>query len=293
MSLLSICALNSVFILVCFVKYMKRSVGKILKSALQQTPLRRALMAYRHIGLSDADVFIASYPRSGNTWLRSMLSSCLFGEPIKSFRGKKNEFLPYIGSHRPAKRVVGDDGRLIKTHEPYRSEYKRAIWILRDPRDVCVSEYKLALRAQYFVGDLDEYVRLFVQRSPFQPANWMAHAQSWAASPIAGTDRLLPLRFEDMVTEPDQQLRRILKFLNVPFTSDMVEKAVRDNTVESMAARHAEFDRTLKDSHAAAIPAVNRGVAGGWRSQLSPVAVNLLHQNFGVFMREVGYETSS
>ena len=50
-----------------------------------------------------------------------------------------------MGTHRPMKPVLPNGGRLIKTHEQYRSQYKRAIYLMRDLRDVMLSNWAPAV----------------------------------------------------------------------------------------------------------------------------------------------------
>lgn len=274
------------------VKEMKRPIGKRIKSILRQTPLRRLVMAYRHLGLRSTDVFLASYPRSGNTWLKSLISSALFGEALTNFSDKENEEMPIVGFHGQARSLLKNGGRIIKTHEVYRPEYRKAIWILRDPRDVVVSQYRLAIRYQEFVGTLNEYTERFVVRLPTPAANWQQHTQSWITSPIAGTPNLLSLRFEDLREEPGRYLREILGFLGVTCTEERIEAALRQNSVESMAARHAAYDQKAQvDPNIAAVPAINSGASGAWRDALSSESQRLIHEAFGGLMREMRYST--
>jgi len=249
-------------------------------------------MAYRHLGLRPSDVFLASYPRSGNTWLKSLISSAFFGAALTNFSDKKNEEMPIVGFHRQARPLLKGGGRIIKTHEVFRREYQRAIWIMRDPRDVVVSQYRLAIRYQEFADSLDNYTKYFVSRLPTPAANWQQHTHSWATSPLAGTPNLLSLRYEELRAEPNRHLTAILDFLGVPFSSELIDSAVRQNSIESMAARHAAYDQLSHvDPNIAAVPAVNSGVSGGWRDTLSIDSLNLIHQAFGSLMKQMGYTT--
>ena len=271
-------------------KPAKIAIGRIIKATLRRTPLRRAVMAFRHLGLRPEDVFLASYPRSGNTWIKSLISSCIFGEAMTNFSDTKNDEMPIVGFHYGAREIVQGRGRLIKTHESYRRGYKRAIWIVRDPRDVLVSEYRLALRSQYFSGTLDKYTQDFVNQPRMAPENWSVHTRSWAESAIAGTPQMLPLRFEELRAEPEKHLSRILEFLGIPPTTETINRAIAQNSIDRMAARHATYDQSFAGRQAAAIPAINSGEAGAWRNTLSTHSANLLHDKFGVMMDKMGYE---
>jgi hypothetical protein len=269
---------------------MNKPLSKKVIGVLRRTPLRRVLMAYRHRGITADDVFLASYPRSGNTWLKSLISSCLFGEGMTNFSDKENDEMPIVGFHFNARPLVHGTGRLIKTHEPYRKEYKKAIWIVRDPRDVLVSECRLALRNQHFFGTLDEYTGLFVNKAIYAMATWEEHTLSWINSPIYNTPQMLSLRFEALRADPEAQLLRILEFLAIEPTDEIVERAIRQNSIDMVAARHASYDKSFADPHAASIPAINSGTAGGWRNTLSDFSKVELQKKFGRLMAQLGYD---
>src|SRR5215472_10450025 len=97
--------------------------------ALSKTWLRAPLVSLRHRGLDARDVFFASYPRSGSTWLRFLLFETLSGQ--SSAFGKVNDCIPDVGDHLKAPRLLPGGGRLIKTHEPYRNSYEKALYIVR------------------------------------------------------------------------------------------------------------------------------------------------------------------
>lgn len=262
----------------------------ITRNAMRRTPLRKAVMACRHWHLRDADVFLASYPRSGNTWLKSLIVSCLFGEALENFSDTVNPVIPIVGYHRRVRPLLNGSGRIIKTHEGYRPEYKRAIWIVRDPRDVVLSEFKLEVRSNRFFGSFDDYLSLFVEPPRNGRADWRSHTASWSQCSLSESDDLLSLRFEDLRENTSVELQRVLTFLGIEFDDAMIQRALEQNSLQSMATRHAAFDKTLGKSIKKNMPAVNKGVAGGWREQLSADAVAKIDATFGDVIQRMGYE---
>src|SRR5215831_7110332 len=90
--------------------------------------LRKPLNRIRHWGLDPNDAFIASYPRSGNTWLRFVLFDVLVSGQISGF-DEVNHIIPEVGLHISGYPLLPGRGRLIKTHEPYQKEYRKAIYL--------------------------------------------------------------------------------------------------------------------------------------------------------------------
>lgn len=67
---------------------------------------------------------VASYPRSGNNWVKLVLAELLVGSAKIDGRSKE-WFVPMVGQHRDAPGVLPNGGRLIKTHGPYNKVYAR------------------------------------------------------------------------------------------------------------------------------------------------------------------------
>ena len=161
---------------------------------LARTVVRDALVAYRHRGLRPDDVFLASYPRAGSNWVKFLLLESITGRDLTF--PESDEMMPYVGDHHSAPNVLPDGGRLLKTHEWYRQQYGRSIYLVRDPRDVVLSEYKyLAGRGKYTRG-FDRFVEEFVGGTATGLGFWGDHVLSWLeADPAARFERLLAATF--------------------------------------------------------------------------------------------------
>src|SRR6476646_5027328 len=110
-----------------------------LRFKASRTKLRAPKSWLEHRGLADNDVFFASFERSGNTWLRFVLFEILTNDTAGFLN--VNQLLPELGTHQSAQQVLPNGVRFIKTHHQYRSEYKRAIYLMRDLRDVMLSNW--------------------------------------------------------------------------------------------------------------------------------------------------------
>ena len=84
------------------------------------------------------DVFLVSYPKSGNTWMRFLLANYINGGKVDL--SLANRIIPDI-HYNPQDIVESLNPRFIKTHNSYREEYKRVVYIVRDGRDVAVSYF--------------------------------------------------------------------------------------------------------------------------------------------------------
>lgn len=240
----------------------------------------------RHKNLRANDVFLASYPRSGSTWLRFLVFEALVGE--SSGFNSVNQAIPDIKEQNSGLPILPDGGRLIKTHEVYHPEYHKAVYLVRDPRDVALSEYAYQTALGLVNLDLDDYLRVFLTRGVNPFASWRAHVDSWFSAPLA-QDRLLIVHFEELRKNPLQGVAKIVRFLGLTPDEALIGKSIADNTVERMRAKEKETpQRASKRGRF-----IRSGSVGGWRANLGPEQVRLFEQHAGDALTRAGYPLSA
>jgi hypothetical protein len=161
--------------------------------------------------MSKPLVWLASYPRSGNTFLRSVLKlkQCFDMNSASIYRDDLMG-LPAIETvaghieHGPGG-VLDFDGQplqLIKTHEaPFDS--RPAIYVLRDGRDAVVSLYHFLHERR----PLD-----VIAEGSTQFGSWAKHVTAWHPDSRPHT---LFLRYEDLVNDLGRSIERIADYLKV------------------------------------------------------------------------------
>lgn len=178
-------------------------------------------------------VWIASYPKSGNTWVRFLLHHYFWGEPANSL--ELNKRIPDL--HRPAGRIEATGDRLfVKTHFllseklPYLPMSDRAVYIRRHPKDVLLSGLNYARLESPSPPDGAAYARAFIERGG-DPSwigmgfgAWAEHVESWTA-----TDRF-PVHvtsYEALKADAAAELRAVLEFVGEPADEARLAEAVR------------------------------------------------------------------
>jgi len=252
-----------------------------------RTRLRAPLVWLRHLGLDSTDVFLASYPRSGNTLLRFMLGEALSGVPSNFDRIQR--VVPEIGVQVHAHPVVPGGGRLIKTHEPYRRKYRRSIYIVRDVRDVMLSSFarETALDVVH-IRTLDDYVRPFMQGKMTRFGSWQKHVDGWINSPLANRGDLLVVRFEEMRNEPEGTVARCLEFLGKTLDASVIRAVVRNNSLEKMRAKEDQA-KTLPKSPGEEGRWVGKGAIHGWRHKLTAQQLEVVGEFAGETLAWLDY----
>lgn len=169
-------------------------------------------------------VWLASYPRSGNTYMRMLLrhglglATCsLHAEGDDRDFGRQEGLAEVIGH------VVGlggqalidhanasDELHVIKTHEPPLSN-DPAIYVLRDGRSSIVSFFHYIaatsnpLPMEQIIGEMEHF------------GSWSSHFDAW--HPLDRPHTLF-LRFEDVTSDPAGTIARIAAFLGRPVSGE-------------------------------------------------------------------------
>ena len=190
-------------------------------------------------------IWLASYPKSGNTYVRAFLSAYYFSENgkfdfsqiskieqfphEKFFKQKVNNITEASRQWIPIQREINKDKkiRFFKTHS-FLGNYQNneftspettlgAVYIVRDPRNVLTS-----LKNHYSFDD-DKALEMITDKSRSLMSNNGSHASlnfisSWAENYLSwfkdGRFRRLFIKYEDLVTNKYETFRDIIVFTN-------------------------------------------------------------------------------
>lgn len=249
--------------------------------------LRPAIRRVRYAGLRPDDALIASYPRSGSTWLRFVLTEVLAGE---SEWDAVNEIVPYVGEHRSAPPLLASGGRLVKTHEITSGPCLRAAYLVRDPRDVVLSEHRLSQRGGSTMT-LEDYVPRWLEgrESPF--GRWDDHVIMWTHGPLEARGDLLTIRFEDLKANTADVVAKVLGFLGAKVDRAAIDRAVDANTLARMKEKEDRASPKDVKRHDGTHRFVGQGAAAGWRGSMPPPLASMIGAAFEPTLRELGYDT--
>ena len=205
--------------------------------------------------------------------------------------------------HRGVPPILPNGGRLIKTHEKYRKDYKKAVYLVRDVRDVFLSIYvrsvEYGLATIVSKGDIDSFLLSFLEGRVIHTGSWQQHTRSWLESPLAKNGNLLVVRYEDLRKNPEQKLQELLQFVGIPADSRAIRRAIENNTLQQMRAKEDKAKKAGETSillgrRTEAFDEVSRfvrkGAVGGWRDKLTEAQVKLFEQYAGDTLATAGYE---
>ena len=281
-------------------------------------------------------IWLTSYPKSGNTWVRSFLVSLLYSKKNKTnleglnnipqypLRSHFNNLLDNIDDINEVsskwiisqKRINSDKkNKFFKTHHALCkigkfsfTNYETslgAIHIVRDPRNIINSilyhySKKSFLEAKEFM--LDETRALGKKFDPNSPSvnqdmftvlsSWKTHYLSWKNF----KKNYLLIKYENLVSEPDKEFRKITKYLNdvmhIKIEEDKIDHAIKSNSFENLKKieNRDGFKEAIKDKGSGEVKRFfNLGPNNKWEKILDSEIKDEIEKKFNVEMKELGY----
>ena len=172
-------------------------------------------------------IALASFPRSGNTWFRFLLENAT-GEQTGTLGARAARILPR-----------GRDGLVIKTHQRDAYRYTHAIHLVRNPFDVIDSYYdwkaSCGWRWKHGETDWESFVKLVVPL-------WSRHTRHW----LNASPRVFRVRYEDCLSDPTREFRKLLDWLGRPTSDDALEKAIRASSFDELKRKSADSEMGKK-----------------------------------------------
>lgn len=229
------------------------------------------------------DVFLASYPKSGNTWVRFLIANLIKQkeEEIIDFNTIQ-EIIPEVVRNEEAIRTLARP-RIIKSHATH-TEYPKVIYIVRDGRDVYVSYY---FYRQNKLGNNISF-KDFLKRRDHYPCLWGEHVNSWLFSKNKSTN-ILVVKYEDLIINCLEQLKRIVNFIGLEATEKQLQSSVEASNFENMRRLEVERGRPYQTKERVEV-FVRKGKPGNWRDFFGLEEKAIFNSREGKFLIKLGYE---
>ena len=214
--------------------------------------------------MSNNIVYLASYPKSGNTWLRTIIVKALTNSsdinalhqfipsfnallqnkygldkniPIDKVFEKWEELQSFIGNEpkRTILKTHNACGKFKNSYFPLEQCTYKVIYVVRDPRDILISWSKHRnVTLEIIEKDMmnEEYCAIDSDKASYSTeflSSWDNHVNGW----LRCKSPTLMIRYEDLISNFEKQISAIFGFLNIkPVCS--IEDIVKATNINSL-----------------------------------------------------------
>tara|TARA_B100001123_G_C15150035_1_gene963136 strand:+ start:286 stop:1104 length:819 start_codon:yes stop_codon:yes gene_type:complete len=269
-------------------------------------------------------IWIASYPKSGNTWIRSLISTYLYstdGEfnfdlllnipkfiqekyisPVVKMDDLKKDPLKINEYWESAQIRINLDNKIkfFKTHNACVS-YKNKwftnenntvgyIYVVRDPRSVaCSLAHHTKISIEESVQDLLNNNQVGYN-GPYKLAeiasSWKTNYLSWKKEKKFNG---IIIKYENLIDDTEKEFRKILNFLNKFIKVKIDEKKLLKSIDSCQFSKLRKMEDQYGFKEATNEKFFRTGKKDSWKKELSVDLRRKLEENFKDEMQELGY----
>ena len=273
-------------------------------------------------------IWCASYPKSGNTWVRAIIASLVYSKNgifnfdmlrKVSLFPKRFYFKDFISDYSDLKKIsqywinaqekINSDGKLkiYKTHNgnynflgndfTNKKNTAGVIYIVRDPRNVIASisnHYQLNLQESVnFL--LDEKIFLYNKNDPndLSEENIITLLGSWKShynSWKISSNSIL-IRYEDLLTNTKLEIKKISDFIKKYIDFEINNEKIQ-NILKSTSfekLKAMEEKEGFEEASSSDVKFFNLGPKNNWKNTIDKKLIYIIEKNFSKEMEEIGY----
>ena len=273
-------------------------------------------------------IWCASYPKSGNTWVRAIIASLVYSKNgifnfdmlrKVSLFPKRFYFKDFINDYSDLKKIsqhwidaqekINRDGKLkiYKTHNgnynflgndfTNKKNTAGVIYIVRDPRNVIASisnHYQLNLQESVnFL--LDEKRFLYNKNDPndLSEENIITLLGSWKShynSWKISSNSIL-IRYEDLLTNTKLEIKKISDFIKKYIDFEINNEKIQ-NILKSTSfekLKAMEEKEGFEEASSSDVKFFNLGPKNNWKNTIDKKLIYIIEKNFSKEMEEIGY----
>jgi aryl sulfotransferase len=273
--------------------------------------------------------WLASYPKSGNTWLRAFISALVSGQPVDinamhllgASADGRSPFDEALGiasvvlsfeqetnlrprayeiwaaeAARPLYCKAHDAYHLTPLGEPLFPAVatRGVVYVVRDPRAVAVSLANyMAWSVEEAIARMDDPAAMSASSTRRLSHHLRIILLRWSdhvESWLAAPFPVHLLRYEDMRADPHGAFAAAAAFLGLPCDRAAIAAAIEATTFSQLQAQERQVGFHERPRHTAAF--FREGKVDGWRRTLTPEQAAHIVAAHGAVMRRLGYDVT-
>lgn len=243
--------------------------------------------------MSDKDVIIVGFPKSGNTWLARLLGDILdspvigWGSAHPIAEEGLNRMGGYVVRQLHLKPVRGNSDQFIQSAwEANLNAWfgERVIFVCRDPRDVVVS-------VKYYWGMESIESAIEAMGNGTHPlvgvGRWVDFIEAWRnvfSFPMSW------IKYENLHARTEDELASLLKSIGLPEYVKNVHQAVQRQSFDNKRKQISEDGDTRPYGKSIQLTNLRKGIVGDWKNHhFTTTEMSLCKWYFEVVARKIGY----
>jgi len=273
----------------------------------------------------DRKIFwLASYPKSGNTWVRMFLNAYITGFPVNlnsAYQFVSGDFRPELFQMmvtRPINQltikeqyyfypglllnILGMSNTLYVCLKTHHAKVKvdeiplipvelteKAIYVMRDPRDIVPSladHFGLTLdKAIDFLGNEQQGAEQKGTGLTHLLLSWRLHVKSWASKP--SPIETIIIKYEELLGNPRGTFEKIIAAFNFEMDEARFDFALEQTKFKNL--QKMEQEGTFREKSSESKKFFREGKAGNWKNVLSRGQAKRIESEHREEMKTFGY----
>lgn len=194
----------------------------------------------KSLGLKESDIFLVSFPRSGNTLVRAILAYILYSKEDLNSLKDLNYFVPDLHKGIPDHNHYSKP-RIVKTHRSYpfrhartnQKLYSRIIYLVRHPINLITSlhEYRNKLKLK---NTIDQTIMEVITSNNPWGGSWQEHILSWKAQ--ENNIDILFIKYEELQENKLKTIQKIADFVGYHLSLEQIHEISSLTSKEAMKA---------------------------------------------------------
>lgn len=243
--------------------------------------------------IRDSDIFLVSYPKSGNTWMRFLVANLLRPNDTINFVNIET-IVPDIYKNTEDELSRLKAPRIIKSHECFNPRYKKVIHIVRNPLSIAVSFYHHLMKFHKISEELPfkEFLNDFLKGNYMTIiGNWNENVLSWITNKSHEKENYLLVRYEDLHQNLYNELKSIAVFLGIFAESAAIDRTIELSSFENMKKHEVDQRHEAKifvnGDHRKMF--CRSGTVDEWKDYFDNEGTEMIRTSFGEAMDRLGY----
>jgi hypothetical protein len=261
--------------------YMNFAHNKLLKNYdLFQWLMQKTFPEKAYL---DSDIIVMSYPKSGRNWVSFLLANYLSLKDGKDVDIHFRNYSKWVSTTTPKRPPVENFNcpRIVTTHENFKGQNGRKIYLLRHPADVMES-YFIYLKDYENIEGIDDFSE-FIRSDKYGLKSWKRHVNS-----IENAEDVLFVKFENLKKSAEKSLEKMCKYMGVTLEKSVIKESVDRSTFSEMKKMEKKYGHERKEERNKSF--MRKGTHSKGKSYFKSENYRYLSNVAKKVMKKYGYE---